>query len=61
MLHLTIYAHDRESSNCQRIANLSDPLEGPIGAGMPEMPEEIKAKRCSRKAEQSLEEASTAG
>jgi hypothetical protein len=54
-LHLILYVHDCESSN------LSDPLEGPTGAGLPEMPEEIKAKRWNRKAEQSPEEASTAG
>jgi chromate transporter len=32
-LHLIIYVHDCESSN------LSDPLEGPTGFGLPEMPE----------------------
>jgi hypothetical protein len=55
MLHLIIYVHDCESSN------LSDSLEGPTGTGLREMPEEIEAKRWSRKAEQSPEEASAAG
>jgi hypothetical protein len=54
-LHLIIYVHDCESSN------LSDPLEGPTGFGLPEMPEEIKAREGSGKAEQSPKEASTAG